>query len=187
MSAACSGPGPGATGMRRGCRLRTPGNQAHASPALLTFSVHSSCCENRRQCRLAANSATVLTNSPAIVAPADSLAADLSPRQGAGKGSAHNAANWEPWALSSARWASRFGRELVWLRRRAGRLGAVCRAIESRTALGPGGSRPRRSSGQSNSLQLKRQTGAGTRPPSNHCWPIGCIHAPFNFSQDISK
>lgn len=84
MSAACSGPGP--AGMSRGCRLESPGNQAHASPALLTFSVHSSCCEDRRQCRLAANSATVLTHSPAIVDPADSPAADLSPSSRGGEG-----------------------------------------------------------------------------------------------------
>lgn len=96
------GPGPGATGMRRGCRLGIPGNQAHAGPALLTFSVHSSCWEDRRQCRLAANSATVLTHSPAIVVPADLPAAELSPRQGAGKGSARATANQKLWVLSSA-------------------------------------------------------------------------------------
>lgn len=88
--------------MRRGCRLGIRGNQAHASPALLTFSVHSSCWEDRRQCRLAANSATVLTHSPAIVVPADLLAAELSPRQGAGKGSARGTANQKLLVLSSA-------------------------------------------------------------------------------------
>lgn len=88
MSAACSGPGPGApgAGMSCGYRLGTPGNQAHTSPALLTFSVHSSCCEDRRQCRLAADSATVLTHSPAIVDPADLPAADLSPSSRGGEG-----------------------------------------------------------------------------------------------------
>lgn len=86
MSAAWSGPGPEAAGMSRGYRLETPGNQAHASPVLLTFSVHSSCCEDRRQCRLAANSATVLTHSPAIIHSADLLATDLSPLSGGGEG-----------------------------------------------------------------------------------------------------
>lgn len=54
-----------------------------ASPALLTFSVHSSCCGDRRQCR---PTATVPTHSPAIVDPAHRPAADLSPPSRGGEG-----------------------------------------------------------------------------------------------------
>lgn len=91
------GPGRGTAGTRRGCRLVSSGSQAQASPVPLTFSVHSSCCGNHRQCRLAANCATVPTQGPAIVDLADQLAADLSPPDGgAGKGSTRDAANREP-------------------------------------------------------------------------------------------
>lgn len=127
MSAACSGPGPGAAGMRRGCRLGTPSNQAHASPALLTFSVHSSCCEDRRQCRLAANSATVVTHSPAIVNPADLPAADLSPSSGGGEGERPRCSQLGALGSKLRPRASRIGRELVWLQRGAGQLGALCK------------------------------------------------------------
>jgi hypothetical protein len=124
VSAAWSGPGPGAAGMNRGCRLGTRSKQAHASPVLLTFSVPSNCCcEDRRQCRLAANSATVLTHCPAIVHPADLPAADLSPSSRGGEGECPR--DGQSGALSSKLrpLASRLGRELVRLRRRAGRLG----------------------------------------------------------------
>lgn len=84
VSTAASGVRPGGAGMRRGCRLGARGSQAHESPALLTFSVHSSCCGGRRQCRLAATCATVPTHSPAIVDPAGRPAADLSPLSGGG-------------------------------------------------------------------------------------------------------
>lgn len=181
MSAACSGPGP--AGMSRGCRLGSPGNQAHASPALLTFSVHSSCCEDRRQCRLAANSATVPTHSPAIVDPADLPAADLSPRQGAGKGSAHGSANQEPWILSSAPGLQ------AWV-------GADQAAAQGQRTWGcvgdSDGVRTQREPTQElqaspTPLLLKKLTGAGTRLPKNHRRPIGCIRAPFNFSLVILR